>query len=353
MRISFVIPDVTRGYGTERTTSLLANTFIAHGHEVSILSVFREKTQPGFALDERVSVHYLVPERYTHRVSWWSIFRQYARAIIAIRRYYCEHPQDVIIGQTFLSCFFLWINGNARKAFACEHYKYSVYNRPIRAFRNWMYRRFRQVVVLTENDAREYQSRHILVSVIPNMLPFPIADFHQLDNKRMISVGRLQWEKGYDLLLRALVSVFKKHPDWRIDIYGEGDERLILERLREDLELTRYVRFMGFSSDIQKEYLQASFFIMSSRHEGFPMVLLEAIASGLPVVSFDCPSGPAALLKGGAGFLVEPENIAALSAAIIRMIEKPELREAYARKGREVALAYTPDAIYRKWELLF
>ena len=353
MRISFVIPDVTRNYGTERTTSLLANTFAAHGHEVSILSVFKEKKSLSFPLDDRVCVYYLVPERYTHRVSWWSIFRQYARAIIAIRRYYREHPVDVIIGQSFLSCFFLWMSGNARKAFACEHYKYGVYNRPIRAFRNWMYRRFRQVVVLTENDAREYQSRQISVSVIPNMLSFPIADFHQLDNKRMISVGRLHPQKGYDLLLRALVPVFKKYPDWRIDIYGEGDDRPILERLREDLELMRYVRFVGFSSDIRKEYLRSSFYVMSSRFEGFPMVLLEAIACGLPVVSFDCPSGPSALLKGEAGLLVEPENIAALSAAIIRMIEKPELREAYARKGREAALAYTPDAICRKWELLF
>ncbi|WP_158100041.1 glycosyltransferase family 4 protein [Bacteroides sp. An51A] len=354
MRISFVILDITRCYGTERTTTLLANKFAEQGHKVSILSVFKEGDRPSFPLNEKVTVDYLIPEPYTHKASVLSIFVQYIKAIIAIRKYYQHNPQDIIIGQAFLVCFFLWMSGYARQAFACEHYKYGLYNRPVRAFRNWMYCRFKKVITLTDCYAQEYKRHGVETTVIPNMLPFPIVDnIHAGNAKKMISAGRLQSEKGYDLLLQALKPVFTKYPDWSIDIYGEGDERAMLEKLRDDLGLLPYVHFLGFSSNIHNAYLEASFYVMSSRHEGFPMVLLEAIACGLPVVSFDCPNGPAALLKDGAGLLVEPENIQALSDAIIRMIEHPELREAYAKKGLQVASEYTPNAIYRKWQTLF
>lgn len=354
MRISFVILDITRCYGTERTTTLLANKFVEQGHEVSILSVFKEKDRPGFSLNDKVMVDYLIQEPYTHKKSVLFIGKQYIKAIIALRKHYQHNPQDVIIGQAFLVCFFLWISGYARQAFACEHYKYGLYNRPIRTFRNWMYRHFKKVITLTDCYAKEYEYHGVKTKVIPNMLPFSIVDnIHTNNTKKIISAGRLQPEKGYDLLLQALKPVFTKYPDWSIDIYGEGNDRAMLEKLRDDLGLLPNVRFLGFSSNIHKAYLEASFYVMSSRHEGFPMVLLEAIACGLPVVSFDCPSGPAALLKDEAGLLVEPENIPALSDAIIRMIEHPELREAYAKKGLQVALGYTPDAIYRKWQALF
>lgn len=354
MRISFTILDITRCYGTERTTTLLANKFAEQGHKVSILSVFKEGDRPGFSLNEKVTVNYLIPEPYTHKKSILSITVQYIKAIIAIRKYYQNNPQDVIIGQAFLVCFFLWISGYARQTFACEHYKYGLYNRPIRIFRNWMYRHFKKVIVLTDCCAQAYRRHGVEAIVIPNMLSFPIVDnIHTTNAKKIISVGRLQPQKGYDLLLQALKPVFAKHPDWSMDIYGEGNDRVMLEKLRDDLGLSPYVRFLGFSSNIYKAYLKASFYVMSSRYEGFPMVLLEAIACGLPVVSFDCPSGPAALLKNEAGLLVDPENIQALSDAIIRMIEHPELREAYAKKGLQVALGYTPDAIYRKWQALF
>lgn len=353
MRIAFVIPDVTRGYGTERTTVLLANAFASQGHEVSVLSVFKEESQLRFSVDERVKICYLIQERYTHRNSLLSIFRQYISAVKSLRDYFRKHTQDVIIGQTFLSNFFLWISGNTKCTFACEHYEYGAYNWGLRAFRNWMYRKFRQVVVLTERDAKIFISHHVKCAVIPNMISFPITEEPACGNKRMISVGRLHAQKGYDLLLYALKPVFEKHPDWSMDIYGEGEDRPMLEKLRHELNLAGNVRFRGFSTDIQNEYLHSSFYVMSSRFEGFPMVLLEAMACGLPIVSFDCPNGPADLLNDDAGLLVEAGNIKELSEAITLMIEKPDKREMYVKNGLHKIRQYTANEIYKKWEILF
>lgn len=353
MRIAFVIPDVTRGYGTERTTVLLANTFVAQGHEVSILSIFKEEPQVRFPVDERVKICYLIQERYTHKNSLLSIARQYVRAVMALRGYFRKHAQDVIIGQTFLSNFFLWISGKSTCTFACEHYEYGAYPFLIRAFRNWMYRKFRLLVVLTEKDARKFISRHVRCAVIPNMISFPMAEESACGKKRMISVGRLHAQKGYDLLLYALKPVFEKYSDWSMDIYGEGGDRPMLEGLRDELGLAGNVNFRGFSTNIQYEYAHASFYVMSSRFEGFPMVLLEAMACGLPIVSFDCPNGPADLLAGDAGLLVEAGNIKALSEAIIRMIENPDKREMYAKNGLCKIRQYTAGEIYKRWEALF
>lgn len=355
MRISFTILDMTAGGGIERTTSLLANIFAQQGHHVVIVSVFKSGNNPVFNVDNEVEIRYLVPEKYCHKDSLIKKLNLYRRAIQKLRRYYEENPQDVIISQAFLCNMFLWLSGNAKNACACEHFKYEMYNKLVRSFRNWFYKKFRCVVVLTENDAKKYEKQEVQTVVIPNMLSFPIiGNFHpEVRNKRMISVGRLQKEKGYDLLLKALKPVFNKHPDWRIDVYGEGIDRHQLENLRSDLCLDNHVGFPGFSKDIRKEYLSSSFYVMSSRYEGLPMVLLEAMACGLPIVSFDCPEGPASLLKDGVGCLVPPEDVVALSSAICKLIENANLRNHYSKKGLEIARSYAPEVIYKKWMELF
>lgn len=355
MRIAFTILDMTAGGGMERTTSLLANMFALQKHHVTIVSVFKSGKSPIFSVVKEVDIRYLIPEKYSHGNSLLKNLSLYGRAILKLRRYYCDNPQDAIIGQAFLCNMFLWLSGNAKDVYACEHFKYEMYNRPIRSFRNWLYKKFRCVVVLTENDAKNYEKRGIHTTIIPNMISFPIASNKPYDyrKKHLISVGRLRPEKGYDLLLQALKPVFCKYPDWRIDIYGEGEDRQKLELLRKKLELEQNVSFPGFSEDIRKEYLSSSFYVMSSRHEGLPMVLLEAMACGLPIVSFDCPEGPASLLKDGVGCLVPPEDVEALSSAICKLIEDKNLRNRYSRKSLEVARSYTSEIIYKKWMDLF
>ena len=290
MRIAFTILDITAGGGMERTTSLLANTFALQEHQVTIVSVFKADKAPLYDIDAGVNIVYLISEKYTHKNSISQNACLYLRAIQKLKRYYHANSYDAIIGQAFLCNMFLWISGNAKKSFACEHFKYEMYNKPIRRFRNWFYKKFRCVVVLTEADAKKYERCNVNVQTIPNMLPYKtIQDISvQYRRKRLISVGRLQYEKGYDLLLLAVKNVFQKHPDWQLDIYGEGSERENLEIMRNKLELKSNIHLPGFSYNIQEEYLTSSIYIMSSRHEGLPMVLLEAMACGLPIISFNC-----------------------------------------------------------------
>lgn len=355
MSISFFILDITTGGGIERTTSLLSNTFVQNGHQVTIVSAFRQNKIPIYNLNKKINVVYLLDECYTHNNSLTKILAQYFKVIKATKSYYKRNQCDVIIGQAFLACFFLWITGNAHKAYACEHFKYGMYNGWIRAFRNRMYRSFRSVITLTDNDYRTYHSKGLRVSIIPNIAIFNIngAKKQETPIKRMISVGRLNFQKGYDLLLLALKPVFKKHPEWNIYIYGEGEERQRLENLRDNLDLTNHVFFPGFVRDIQSEYLQSSFYVMSSRYEGLPMVLLEAMACGLPIVSFNCPEGPAQLLKDGAGLLIPPENVEELTKGINRMIEDKQLRSNLANIASERVKEYSPEKVYLQWISLF
>lgn len=358
MRISFFILDITTGGGIERTTTLLSNFFVQKGHQVTIVSAFRQNQMPIFSLDEKVDVVYFLEECYTHANSIVRILGQYFKLIKTAKAYYKRIRFDVIIGQAFLACFFLWITGNASRAFVCEHFKYGVYNRWIRVFRDKMYRAFRSVIVLTDNDAQLYRAKGLTVSVIPNAVTFNtfntlIYDKKERSLKRMISVGRLHPQKGYDLLLPALKPVFAKHPDWYIDIYGDGDDREMLENLKDSLGLNNHVFFRGFVQDIQTEYMQSSFYVMSSRYEGFPMVLLEAMAHGLPVISFNCPEGPAQLLKDGIGLLIPPGDVEQLACGLNEMIENEDIRADMAIRGYNKAKEYSPEKIYLQWISLF
>lgn len=353
MRISFFILDITTGGGIERATAILSNVFAQKGHAVTIISAFRQNATPIFDLNRNISIVYFLNESYTHKRPIIYILIQYIKVIRALKSYYKKHPQDIIIGQAFLACFFLWITGNNHNAYIGEHYKYDVYKKFIRIFRNYIYRTFRGIVALTSNDAERYHSHGLKATVIPNIAAFSTEHSCNHNVKRMISVGHLHPSKGYDLLLPALKPVFKKHPDWHIDIYGEGDDRQMLEKLRNDLGLNGHVNFPGFAYNIQKEYCNSAFYVMSSRYEGLPMVLLEAMSCGLPIVSFNCKEGPSTLLRNNAGYLVPPENIPAMSTAICQMIENEQLRKSYAKKALEVIKDYSPETIYKKWINLF
>lgn len=147
--------------------------------------------------------------------------------------------------------------------------------------------------------------------------------------------------------------VAESYPDWHLDIFGEGPDRQQLQEAIDRFGLNDNVRLRGFTKDIRNELQNSSLAVVSSRFEGFPMTILEILANGVPCVSFDCPQGPGQLLRDGGGVLVPPENIEALSASIIRMIESEELRKACVEQGYRNVSVYTPQAIGDKWEDLF
>lgn len=208
-------------------------------------------------------------------------------------------------------------------------------------------------VVLTEKDKEAWVELDN-VCVIPNPLSFILQNISKLTEKRVIAVGRYCHEKGYDLLLKAWCIVQNSIADWRLEIFGEGD-RSQYEEMISSLNIDRQRCILhGRSSNIQDEFEKSSLAVCSSKFEGFGLVITEAMSCGLPVVSFDCPWGPRAIIHDGEdGLLVENGNVEKLADAIIWMIQHPEMRSKMATKAIENVQRFSIEKIAEKWRSLF
>lgn len=208
-----------------------------------------------------------------------------------------------------------------------------------------------KVVVLTHYNLSEWFSSNLVV--IPNPLSFVPQQVSQLNQKKAICVGSISYNKGYDLLIEAWVQVSKKHPDWTVSIYGKGDTS-DLQKLIDQKGLTKQIVFCGPTSNIQEKYLESSFLILPSRSEGFGMVLIEAMACGLPCISFDCPCGPRDIIRDGKnGYLVEPMNINLLAASINKAIEHKGLLRQMGKYAKESINQYEIEKVAACWHKLF
>lgn len=207
-------------------------------------------------------------------------------------------------------------------------------------------------VVLTEEDKASWTELNH-VEVIPDPLAFDIGEVSPLTTKRVIAVGRYVYQKGFDLLLQAWEKVEKQHPDWELAIYGMGD-RTPYEQLMDQLQIDRSrCHLNGSTSDIKKEYLNSSLFVFSSRFEGFGMVLIEAMACGLPVISFDCPCGPKDIVRHNEdGLLVPSGNIDSLAEAIQQLMSNDQKRQQMASAALVNVQRFQLDEIVGKWKSL-
>jgi glycosyltransferase involved in cell wall biosynthesis len=208
-------------------------------------------------------------------------------------------------------------------------------------------------VVLTEEDYHNWSELDNVV-VIPDPLTFSSSTYSPLTEKRVIAVGRYVYQKGFDLLLKAWAIVEKATSDWMLTIIGQG-ERMQYDALVDELNIDRSrCKLFGPTERIQDEYMSSSFLVMSSRFEGFGMVLVEAMACGLPVISFDCPCGPKDIIQNHIdGILVEKGNIEKLAEAIIWMIQHPEKCKVMAIKAVDNVQRFKIDQIAEQWKSLF
>lgn len=214
-------------------------------------------------------------------------------------------------------------------------------------------RRLERMIVLTEKD-REAWSELDNVVAISNPLSIVPKAVSPLTEKRVIAVGRYWQEKGFDLLLESWAQVYERHPDWRLEIFGDGDTS-IYETIRDRLGIPAECCILnGRTNAIEQEYLNSSVFVCSSRFEGFGMVLVEAMACGLAVVSFDCPYGPGCIIADGEdGILVENGNTTKLAAAMARVMDDAELRGKLAQHAIHSVKRYGMDKIAEQWKTLF
>ena len=169
----------------------------------------------------------------------------------------------------------------------------------------------------------------------------------------MVAAGRVGPQKGFDRLLPVWAKVVADHPDWELRIWGDGKDTRKLRRQADELGIADSARLMGFTRKLHDEFADSSVYVMSSRKEGFPMVLLEAMGVGLPVVSFDCPTGPRDIIREGVDGHVVPDGDGdALAAALGHLMDDEAARKAYGAAAVEGAERYDIATIAGRWEAL-
>jgi len=215
-------------------------------------------------------------------------------------------------------------------------------------------KKLKRLIVLTEEE-KAFWNGVDNVEVIPNALSFYPETTADCESKKAIAVGRLVYEKGFDMLIEAWKSVYKEHPDWELHIYGEGSEKenLLNQIQRENLD--KVVKIHEPEKDIYAQFLQSSMMLFPSRFlEALPMVLIEAMSSGLPLVAFDAPCGPKDVIQDGVnGFLIKTGDIEAFSEKINDLIESGEMRKKMGKAAREMSFDYEVEKIMKRWLQLF
>ncbi|HET7352189.1 MAG TPA: glycosyltransferase family 4 protein [Marmoricola sp.] len=384
MRIRFILFNAYLGGGTVRTVFNTAGLLAARGHEIEVVSVYRHREKTRFPVPPGVVLRVLTgqafdtgwrggPAAVARRVGQGALrrlpsvvtpreesrSRQYnAAGDLALRRYLRSVHDGVVV--TTRSGLNLALARWARPGVitvAQEHLHLRAHSEGLqRRFRD-SYGRLDALVTLTERDRDQY--RELLgpdarIVAVPNAVAVehdgPALSRH--DNVA-VAAGRLSRQKGFDLLIRAWRRVGEQHPDWKLHIFGSGPRHDRLQARIDKLGLGDRVQLMGFTEELEEELSRAALFILSSRFEGLPMVLIEAMNLGTPVVAFDCPTGPAELVEDGVtGLLVEPLKVKALAGAINRAIEDPELRAAMGKAGQQRVRELNPGAVADHWERL-
>lgn len=219
-----------------------------------------------------------------------------------------------------------------------------------------LYPRLDALAVLTERDRESYAALldgRVRLARLPNTVRDMGPRRADVDAPLALAAGRLTPQKGFDMLIPAWAIVARRHPDWRLHICGDGKNRAALAEMIAERGLEQQVVLEGPVSDLGARMESSSLFVLSSRTEGLPLVLLEAMSKGMAIVSFDCPTGPADLIDDHRnGLLIPPRDVEALAAGIVEMIEDDELRHRCGLAAAETALDYRMDAVGPRWEEL-
>ena len=216
-------------------------------------------------------------------------------------------------------------------------------------------RRFDRFVVLTEED-KGYWGDMPNIQVIPNAALFMADRYADVSRKRVIAVGRLDYQKGFDRLIDAwqIVCSTGLFQEWRLDIFGQGEWKDMLKARIKEYGLQNSLHLNEPTKEIAKEYADSSMLVMSSNYEGFPMVMIEAMACGLPVVTFDFKCGPRDIIKDEENGLIVPDgDIQALADAMMRLMANESLRQTMSVEARKVTETYSEEVVMGKWVSLF
>ncbi|MEU7576035.1 glycosyltransferase family 4 protein [Streptomyces sp. NPDC041068] len=373
MKVVFLLHNAYGVGGTIRTTFNLAAA-LADRHDVRVVSMTRHREAPRFAVDPRIALVPLVDTRVGSADTGDPLLAEPARDFPEADRRHHQYTRlhdvrvegylrgcdaDVVIGtRPGINVYLARFGPRRALRIAQEHLRHDAHSKRLRAELARHYRELDAVVTTTEADAAVYRTRMPLPGVrvlaVPNIVPAPESPPSDGSAKVVAAAGRLVPGKRFDLLVEAFSAVAAQHPEWKLRIYGGGPAKAGLQDMIDGLGLGEHVRLMGVRSPIEAEFAKASLVASASDAESFGMTLVEAMRCGVPVVSTDCPLGPAEIIRDGHdGRLVPRGDGHALAKALVELIEDAPLRRKMGAAARESAHRYDPDPIVRRHEDLF
>lgn len=374
MHILYIYSEITIKGGADKVIVEKANFFAQQGYEVTIITESQMGREPSFPLDEKVKHIDLgldFNEQYRHgslKRLWiyTKLMCQYRRKLADILK---RESADISITTMGRSIGVLpYVNDGSIKIGEAHNKKQFLRSLHLLEQRGGLYKymarylRFQMekgaskldaLVLLTPDHEKDWKGI-AKTYVIPNSIQFFPTQAAALNNKSVLMVGRYNDAKGYNYLIPAWDIVHKRHPDWILNVYGSGEMRELIDNWINERNLQSTIILHEPVTNIMEKYLESSICVLSSLYEGFPLVILEGMACGVPFVSFDCPYGPRTIIKDGEdGLVVEYLNSQALAEGICHLIEDEPLRKKMGAQARKNILRYSKDVVMKQWVDLF
>lgn len=352
-RICFLNGDMSRSGGTERVTAMIANELSKKNYEVHVLNVTNESMSSFFELEDTVYHDRILRQKTVN------LKKDYFKVVNGIRKYIKKQSIDVLI-EVDVICNLYTIPATRflkTKIISWEHFNYYSNNgSKLRDISRKLTKYFsNHIVTLTEQDRQNYIQKldvsDKMITGIYNPIQSVKVSSCNLDSKQILSVGQLRHIKGFDLLCEVAKDILHQHPDWTWLIVGEGEDRLLIEQKIKEYRLEGLLILEGNQKEMDPYYRNSSLYVMTSRNEGLPMTLLEAKSYQLPIVSFDCQTGPSEIVEDGVnGYLIEENNCEQMSLKLNSLLEDSIKLQMFSQSAKNNIHKFELNEVINKWE---